>query len=111
MCIFCKIIAGELPSEKVFENDEFIVIKDINPQAKVHLLAIPKEHYNDICELNDKRASVVGTMLKKLGEIASDLQLVDGFRIVCNKGQHACQSVGHLHIQLVGGQQLSGKFS
>lgn len=108
-CIFCKIIKGEIPSVKVYEDDEFIVIKDVNPQAPVHLLAIPKEHFASVAELNDERAVVVGKMVKKLAEIAGDNGLDDGFRIITNKGKHGCQSVSHLHLHLLGGRQLDEK--
>ena len=108
-CIFCKIIKGEIPSSKVYEDEEFIVIKDVNPQAPVHLLAIPKEHFASVAELNDERAVVVGKMVKKLAEIAGDNGLDDGFRIITNKGKHGCQSVEHLHLHLLGGRQLDEK--
>lgn len=108
-CIFCKIIKGEIPSSKVYEDEEFIVIKDVNPQAPVHLLAIPKEHFASVAELNDERAVVVGKMMKKLAEIAGDNGLDDGFRIITNKGKHGCQSVSHLHLHLLGGRQLDEK--
>ena len=108
-CIFCKIIKGEIPSSKVYEDEEFIVIKDVNPQAPVHLLAIPKEHFASVAELNDERAVVVGKMVKKLAEIAGDNGLDDGFRIITNKGKHGCQSVSHLHLHLLGGRQLDEK--
>lgn len=108
-CIFCKIIKGEIPSSKVYEDEEFIVIKDVNPQAPVHLLAIPKEHFASVAELNDERAVVVGKMVKKLAEIAGANGLDDGFRIITNKGKHGCQSVAHLHLHLLGGRQLDEK--
>lgn len=108
-CIFCKIIKGEIPSSKVYEDEEFIVIKDVNPQAPVHLLAIPKEHFASVAELNDERAVVVGKMMKKLAEIAGVNGLDDGFRIITNKGKHGCQSVSHLHLHLLGGRQLDEK--
>lgn len=108
-CIFCKIIKGEIPSSKVYEDEEFIVIKDVNPQAPVHLLAIPKEHFASVAELNDERAVVVGKMVKKLAEIAGANGLDDGFRIITNKGKHGCQSVEHLHLHLLGGRQLDEK--
>ena len=108
-CIFCKIIKGEIPSTKLYEDDEFIVIKDVNPQAPVHLLAIPKEHFASVAELDDERAVVVGKMIKKLAEIAKEKGLDDGFRISTNKGKHGCQSVSHLHLHLLGGRQLDEK--
>lgn len=110
-CLFCKIVAGEIPSKKVFENDEFIVINDINPQAKVHLIAIPKEHFADIGELDDNRAILVGKIIKKLGEIAKEMGLDDGYRIVSNKGKFGCQTIMHLHIHLLGGEQLGEKMN
>ena len=108
-CIFCKIIKGEIPSTKLYEDDEFIVIKDVNPQAPVHLLAIPKEHFASVAELDDERAVVVGKMIKKLAEIAKEKGLDDGFRISTNKSKHGCQSVAHLHLHLLGGRQLDEK--
>lgn len=108
-CIFCKIIKGEIPSTKLYEDEEFIVIKDVNPQAPIHLLAIPKEHFASVTELNDERAVVVGKMVKKLAELAMDNGLDDGFRIITNKGKHGCQSVSHLHLHLLGGRQLDEK--
>ncbi|MGN0771071.1 MAG: histidine triad nucleotide-binding protein [Christensenellales bacterium] len=108
-CIFCKIVNGEIPSSKVYEDEQFIVIKDVNPQAPVHLLAIPKEHFASVAELDDDRAVVVGRMIKKLAEIAVENGLDDGFRIITNKGKHGCQSVAHLHFHLIGGRQLDEK--
>ena len=108
-CIFCKIIKGEIPSTKLYEDEEFIVIKDVNPQAPIHLLAIPKEHFASVAELNDERAVVVGKMVKKLAELAMDNGLDDGFRIITNKGKYGCQSVSHLHLHLLGGRQLDEK--
>ncbi len=111
MCIFCKIVAGEIPSKKVFENDEFIIINDVNPQAKVHMLAIPKEHYSSALELDEKRSAVVGKMIMQLSLIAKEMKLDEGFRIVNNCGKFGCQSVEHMHIHLLGGQQLSEKMN
>jgi len=110
-CIFCKIIKGEIPSTKVYEDDKMIIINDIAPQATKHYLAIPKEHFANIVEMTDSQAQVVGTMLKKIGELADSLGLEDGFRIVSNKGENGCQSVGHLHIHILGGEKLSEKMA
>lgn len=108
-CIFCKIVKGEIPSPRLYEDENMIVIKDISPQAPVHLLVIPKEHYTDITELDEKRAIVLGKCLKKIGEIAPTLGLENGFRIVSNKGADGCQSVSHLHIHVLGGHKLDEK--
>lgn len=106
-CVFCKIIKGIIPAEKIYEDNSMIIIKDIQPQAKIHLLLIPKEHYSDITNMTHEQAVILGSCLKKLGEIASNLGLSEGFRIISNKGLHGCQSVQHLHIHILGGEQLS----
>ena len=107
MCVFCKIIAGEIPSERLYEDDDMIIIKDINPQAKIHLLMIPKEHFPDITAMNDKQAATLARMLKTLGGLTDKLGLENGFRLVSNKGVDGCQSVPHLHIHILGGEKLS----
>lgn len=108
-CVFCKIIAGEIPSKRVYEDDNMIIINDIAPQAAKHYLAIPREHFANIVEMTDEQSLVVGKMLKKIGELADSLGLADGFRIVSNKGENGCQSVEHLHIHILGGEKLSEK--
>ena len=108
-CLFCKIIAGEIPSTKVYEDDDMIVIKDINPQAKVHLLLIPKEHFANVTELNEKRAATLGRCLMKITSMQKELGLTNGFRLITNAGADACQSVFHLHIHILGGEQLAEK--
>lgn len=110
-CIFCKIIAGEIPSTKVYEDKKMVIIKDIAPQAPIHYLALPKEHFANIVEMNKKQAKLVGEMLLKIGELADELGLQDGFRIVSNKGENGCQSVNHLHIHILGGEKLSEKMA
>jgi diadenosine tetraphosphate (Ap4A) HIT family hydrolase len=106
-CIFCKIIAGEIPAPRVYEDENMIVIKDISPQAPVHLLVIPKEHYANISEMTDAQAATLAVILKKLGEISDTLGLSGGFRMISNKGTDACQTINHLHIHLLGGEKLS----
>ncbi len=108
-CIFCKIIKGEIPSVKVYEDEDMLIIKDVNPQAKIHLLLLPKEHYADITEMSDAQAQTLARCLKKLSTMVDALGLNDGFRLVSNKGAHACQSVGHLHIHILGGNQLGDR--
>ena len=106
-CIFCKIAKGEIPSNKLYEDDDMLIIKDLNPQAPVHLLLIPKDHYASICEMNDAQAATLARCLKKLSTLVDELGLKDGFRLVSNKGENGCQSVGHLHIHILGGKKLS----
>ncbi|HCH92850.1 MAG TPA: histidine triad nucleotide-binding protein [Clostridiales bacterium] len=106
-CIFCKIVKGDIPSTKVYEDDDMIIIKDLNPQAPVHLLLIPKEHYANIIEMTDSQAQTLAKCLKKLSTLTDELGLQNGFRLVSNKGEDGCQSVGHLHIHILGGGKLS----
>lgn len=106
-CIFCKIVKGDIPSAKVYEDEDMIIIKDLNPQAPVHLLLIPKEHYANIVEMSDAQAQTLAKCLKKLSTLTDKLGLQNGFRLVSNKGEDGCQSVGHLHIHILGGMKLS----
>lgn len=106
-CIFCKIVKGDIPSTKVYEDDDMIIIKDLNPQAPVHLLLIPKEHYANIIEMSDSQAQTFAKCLKRLSTLTDELGLQNGFRLVSNKGEDGCQSVGHLHIHILGGGKLS----
>lgn len=108
-CIFCKIANGEIPSTKLYEDEDMVIIKDLNPQAKIHLLLIPKQHFCDITEMSDEQAALLGRCLKKLSEHVDEFGLGEGFRLVSNKGKHGCQSVPHLHIHILGGQQLDDK--
>ncbi|MFA5449563.1 MAG: histidine triad nucleotide-binding protein [Clostridia bacterium] len=108
-CIFCKIAKGEIPSKKLYEDEDMFIIADINPQAKKHYLLIPKAHYSDICQMSDAEAVVLGKALKKLSTLVDTLGLQNGFRLVSNKGKDGCQSVYHLHIHILGGEQLSEK--
>lgn len=106
-CIFCKIVRGEIPSSKVYEDGEILIFKDINPIAKVHLLCIPKEHFAYLSELNEERSALLGRTLKKVAELAPSLGLKDGYRVVVNQGESAGQTVHHLHLHLLGGEPLS----
>ena len=108
-CIFCKIINGDIPSSKVYEDENMIIINDINPQAAKHYLLIPKEHYANIVEMSDNQAQTLAKCLKTLSGLIDTLGLSDGFRIVSNKGYNGCQSVNHLHIHVLGGEKLTEK--
>lgn len=98
---------GDIPSTKVYEDEDMIIINDLNPQAPVHLLLIPKEHYANIVEMSDAQAQTLAKCLKKLSTLTDKLGLQNGFRLVSNKGEDGCQSVGHLHIHILGGAKLS----
>ena len=106
-CIFCKIIAGEIPSKKVYEDDEIYAFYDINPQAPTHILVIPKKHISSMAEVNAENIDTVAHLMKMIPIIAKDAQLEGGFRIVSNAGDDACQSVHHLHFHILGGRKLS----
>ena len=104
-CIFCKIIKNEIPSSKVYENDDILAFKDINPQAPVHIIVIPKKHIENILKLNDE--SLLTKIHKAIKEIVREQNLdKQGFRLVTNTGEHACQTVKHLHFHILGGDKL-----
>lgn len=105
-CIFCKIIKGEIPCNKVLENDKFLAFHDINPVTKVHILVIPKNHVANIAHLTDEKAAYVEGILSFIKEVAKEAGLsADGYRVVFNTGAKA-GSVFHLHAHILGGQEL-----
>ncbi|MCH5161373.1 MAG: histidine triad nucleotide-binding protein [Clostridiales bacterium] len=105
-CIFCKIIKGDIPSKKYYEDELMIVIADIDPKAKLHYLAIPKKHYKLLSEMSADDAVDLGKCMKKISEIAPTLGLENGYRLIINQGDDAIQTVPHLHIHILGGQKL-----
>ncbi len=105
-CIFCKIIKGEIPSSKVYEDDMMLVFKDIEPKAKVHLLAIPKKHFKLLEEMDEEGAKIVAHMLKKIPDIAKQNGCENGYRLIANQGEDAGQTVFHLHFHILGGQYM-----
>lgn len=108
-CLFCKIIAGEIPSTKVYEDDKILAFRDINPQAPTHILVIPKEHIGGVDELNAENSAIIAHIFAKIAEIAKKEGLEKGYRVVSNVGEHGCQSVRHLHFHILGGKQLNGE--
>ena len=110
-CIFCKIAAGEIPSAKVYENEYVYAFRDINPQAAVHVLVIPRAHIASMSEVNAENAPIVAEVLKAIAEVAKICGLDNGYRVISNVGEHGCQSVKHLHFHVIGGQQLSEKMA
>lgn len=108
-CIFCKIIAGEIPSKKVFENDKILAFNDVNPQAPVHILVIPKEHIASADEINADNAPMVSEIFKNIPQIAAQVGLENGYRIITNIGNDGCQSVKHMHFHVLGGKKLAEK--
>ncbi len=108
-CLFCKIIKGDIPSQKVFEDDKVYAFRDINPQAPVHILIVPKEHYTDVSDITQKDSALCGYVFKKCAEIAESEGLKNGFRLITNCGADACQSVKHFHVHVLGGGQLNDR--
>ncbi len=108
-CIFCKIIAGEIPSNKVYEDENMLAFRDINPQAKVHVLVVPKSHFATLAEMNGEQAELVKKCMEKIPHIAKSLGLEKGYRLIVNQGEDAGQTVHHLHIHILGGQSMGEK--
>ena len=105
-CLFCKIAAGEIPSNKVYEDDTVLAFHDIAPVAPVHVLVIPKAQIAcGVCELNRDNAAVVGHLFSVIPSIAEKLGITD-YRVVTNNGEEAGQTVGHLHFHILGGRRL-----
>ena len=105
-CIFCKIIKGEIPSSKVYENEYVYAFRDINPQAPVHILVVPKEHISSVDEITAENSAIVAKIFEAIPEIAKSENLSGGYRVISNCGADACQSVKHLHFHILGGAQL-----
>lgn len=106
-CLFCKIIKGELPSSKVYEDDTVYAFNDIDPQAPVHILIIPKEHIKSAAEINSDNSKLVAHIFEVAAKIAKEKGLADGFRIVTNCGDSAGQSVKHLHFHMLSGRDFT----
>ena len=105
-CLFCKFVSGEIPVNKVYEDNDFIIIRDIDPKAKNHFLAIPKQHFKLLAEMNEEQSLMVARMLKKIPKLSDLLQLGNGYRLVINQGDDAGQSVFHLHVHILSGQKM-----
>jgi histidine triad (HIT) family protein len=102
-CIFCKIVAGKIPSRKVYEDDDMLAFHDINPLAPVHFMIIPKQHIDSLAHVTDEHALVLGRMLARAGRLAREQGAADGFRTIINTGRVGRQDVYHLHIHIIGG--------
>ena len=106
-CLFCAIIKGEIPSKKIYEDSECYAFADINPQAPVHCLIVPKCHIASADMITEENAAVVAHIFSVIPKIAKDAGLTNGYRVITNVGEDGCQSVKHLHFHLVGGKKLS----
>ena len=108
-CIFCKIIAGQIPSDVVYTDDKVIAFRDISPMAPVHLLIIPREHIPTLNDINESQTSLVGHMVYVAKQLAKQQGIATkGYRVVLNCGPQGGQVVQHLHMHLLGGRELSG---
>lgn len=107
-CLFCKIRDGEIPGDLVFENDDILAFRDVNPQAPTHVLIVPRKHINTINELGDEDADIMGKMFLAAQDIASDEGISeDGYRLVVNCNARAGQTVFHIHMHLLGGRSMT----
>jgi histidine triad (HIT) family protein len=108
-CLFCKIIEGQIPSKKVYEDENILAFHDIAPMAPVHVLVIPKAHISSADDVNAENSKFVAAIFEKIPEIAKSLGLKNGYRIISNCGEDAKQSVKHLHFHILGGAELPDK--
>ncbi len=112
-CIFCKIVKGEIPSKKLYEDEDFLIFENINPNSKYHYLAILKEHFATLEEMNEKQSILLGRLLGKIPSLKDILHLENGYRLIINQkgslGNDACQEVMHLHIHILSGQKMEWK--
>lgn len=105
-CLFCKIIAGEIPSAKVYEDDTVLAFRDINPQAPTHILVIPKTHISGVDGVTAENSAVVAHIFEVIPAVARSEGLTGGYRVVSNCGADAGQTVPHLHFHILGGKPL-----
>ncbi len=109
-CIFCKIIKGEIPSTKVYEDDEILAFKDIQPAAPIHILVIPKKHIPSLVQLEKEDEILVGKIYTVINKIAEEQGVLNkGYRVIVNCGKDGGQEVGHLHFHLLAGKSLGEK--
>ena len=106
-CLFCKIVMGDIPSAKVYEDDTVLAFRDINPQAPTHILVIPKAHISSVAELTPGNSGMVAHIFEVIPAIALKEGLTNGYRVVSNCGPDAGQTVPHLHFHILGGRELA----
>ncbi len=109
-CIFCKIVNGDIPSSKVYEDEHVLAFKDINPCAPVHILVIPKKHIESVVALTEEDDFLIAHIFKVIRKISKEQELENGFRLVSNVGRDGAQSVKHLHFHILGKKQFSESF-
>ena len=106
-CLFCKIVAGEIPSKKIYEDESVYVFEDIAPTAPIHYLLIPKEHITSAADVSTNNSAVVAHIFEVISNLAKELNLSNGFRVVTNCGDSAGQTVKHLHFHLLAGRDFT----
>ena len=110
-CLFCKIAAGEIPSTKLYEDEKILAFRDISPQAPVHVLVIPKTHIASVDEISHMISGIVAYIFENIPRIAKLAGITNGYRVISNCGDDACQSVRHLHFHILGGTKLADKMA
>ena len=106
-CIFCKIANGEIPSQRVYEDESVVAFRDINPQAPVHILVIPRTHIASVDEVNEENLGAATAVLRAIPRVAAAAGLTNGYRVITNCGEDGCQSVKHMHFHVLGGKKLT----
>ena len=109
-CLFCKIIDGEIPSQKVYEDDKCLAFKDISPLAPVHFLVVPKVHFASAAEVTEENEALIGHIYTVIAKLAKEMGFADGYRVVTNVGALAGQTVHHIHFHVLSGKEL-GSFN
>ncbi len=110
-CLFCKIVAGEIPSTKVYEDEQILAFRDIAPQAPTHILVVPKTHIQDTDGITAENSAVVAHIFSTIPQIAAAEGLTNGYRVVTNCGADSGQTVPHLHFHILGGKQMDLKMA
>jgi histidine triad (HIT) family protein len=106
-CLFCKIVAGEIPSDKVYEDEDVYAFRDIDPQAPEHILFVPKNHIQSLAHIDSGNSAVLPGIFEAIAIVAKELELEKGFRVVSNSGPQAQQSVPHLHFHVLAGRDMT----
>ena len=110
-CLFCRIISGDIPSTKVFEDDQIFAFRDIAPMAPTHILVVPKTHIAGVDEINPENSAIVAHIFEMIPIIAREEGLTGGYRVVSNIGEDGGQTVRHLHFHILGGKKLSNEMA
>ena len=110
-CVFCKIVNNEIPSAKLYEDDKIVAFRDLNPQTPVHFLVIPKVHIPSVDGIDSGNSDVIAHIFEAIPKIAKDAGITNGYRVITNCGDDACQSVHHLHFHVLGGAKMAEKMA